>query len=155
MMHNGTKQYCFLNGAGPFGFESYNNMIWVYEPTGQRAGTFHRGLCPALGGLVASPCHPRSGDPMPHKKRLLSVASLIGEDALPRYPLCPVDSSPMPFRTKQKQDTPYSIGMSCFCLAESMGLEPTGLLHLTRFPGELLSHSVNSPNRFGTLSALI
>ena len=30
-------------------------------------------------------------------------------------------------------------------LAESMGLEPTGLLHLTRFPGELLSHSVNSP----------
>ena len=30
-------------------------------------------------------------------------------------------------------------------LAEDMGLEPTGLLHLTRFPGELLSHSVNPP----------
>ena len=28
-----------------------------------------------------------------------------------------------------------------------MGLEPTGLLHLTRFPGELLSHSVNPPRR--------
>lgn len=33
----------------------------------------------------------------------------------------------------------------CF-LAEDMGLEPTGLLHLTRFPGELLSHSVNPPS---------
>ena len=30
-------------------------------------------------------------------------------------------------------------------LAEDMGLEPTGLLRLTRFPGELLSHSVNPP----------
>ena len=30
-------------------------------------------------------------------------------------------------------------------MAEDMGLEPTGLLHLTRFPGELLSHSVNPP----------
>ena len=32
-------------------------------------------------------------------------------------------------------------------LAESKGLEPSGLLHLTRFPGELLSHSVNSPKQ--------
>lgn len=31
-------------------------------------------------------------------------------------------------------------------LAEDMGLEPTGLLHLTRIPSELLSHSVNPPN---------
>ena len=30
-------------------------------------------------------------------------------------------------------------------LAEDMGLEPTRLLHPTRFPGELLSHSVNPP----------
>ena len=30
-------------------------------------------------------------------------------------------------------------------LAEDTGLEPAGLLHLTRFPGELLSHSVNPP----------
>lgn len=29
-----------------------------------------------------------------------------------------------------------------------MGLEPTGLLHLTPFPGELLSHSVNPPYRY-------
>ena len=35
-------------------------------------------------------------------------------------------------------------------MAESMGLEPTGLLRLTRFPGGLLSHSVNSPNHFDT-----
>ena len=28
-------------------------------------------------------------------------------------------------------------------MAEDTGLEPAGLLHLTRFPGELLSHSVN------------
>ena len=33
-------------------------------------------------------------------------------------------------------------------LAEDTGLEPAGLLHLTRFPGELLSHSVNPPHRF-------
>lgn len=33
-------------------------------------------------------------------------------------------------------------------LAEDMGLEPTGLLHLTPFPGELLSHSVNPPYRY-------
>ena len=31
-------------------------------------------------------------------------------------------------------------------MAESMGLEPTRLLHPTRFPGELLSRSVNSPH---------
>lgn len=31
-------------------------------------------------------------------------------------------------------------------LAEGMGLEPTGLSHLTPFPGELLSHSVNPPD---------
>ena len=30
-------------------------------------------------------------------------------------------------------------------MAEDTGLEPAGLLHLTRFPGELLSHSVNPP----------
>ena len=30
-------------------------------------------------------------------------------------------------------------------MAEDMGLEPTRLLHPTRFPGELLSHSVNPP----------
>ena len=30
-------------------------------------------------------------------------------------------------------------------MAEGTGLEPAGLLHLTRFPGELLSHSVNPP----------
>ena len=40
---------------------------------------------------------------------------------------------------------PHNIGRRGF-LAEDMGLEPTGLLHLTRFPGELLSHSVNPPN---------
>ena len=33
-------------------------------------------------------------------------------------------------------------------LAEDMGLEPTGLLHLTPFPWELLSHSVNPPKAF-------
>ena len=33
----------------------------------------------------------------------------------------------------------------CVFLAEDTGLEPAGLLHLTRFPGELLSHSVNPP----------
>ena len=32
-----------------------------------------------------------------------------------------------------------------FVMAEDTGLEPAGLLHLTRFPGELLSHSVNPP----------
>ena len=32
-------------------------------------------------------------------------------------------------------------------MAEGTGLEPAGLLHLTRFPGELLSHSVNPPSR--------
>ena len=31
-------------------------------------------------------------------------------------------------------------------MAEGTGLEPAGLLHLTRFPGELLSHSVNPPS---------
>lgn len=31
-------------------------------------------------------------------------------------------------------------------LAEDMGLEPTGLLHLTAFPMRLLSHSVNPPS---------
>lgn len=31
-----------------------------------------------------------------------------------------------------------------------MGLEPTGLLHLTPFPGELLSHSVNPPDNYFT-----
>lgn len=31
-------------------------------------------------------------------------------------------------------------------MAEDTGLEPAGLLHLTRFPGELLSHSVNPPD---------
>ena len=31
-------------------------------------------------------------------------------------------------------------------VAEGMGLEPTRLLHPTRFPGELLSHSVNPPD---------
>ena len=31
-------------------------------------------------------------------------------------------------------------------MAEDTGLEPAGLLHLTRFPGELLSHSVNPPS---------
>ena len=30
-------------------------------------------------------------------------------------------------------------------MAEGTGLEPTRLLHPTRFPGELLSHSVNPP----------
>ena len=35
-------------------------------------------------------------------------------------------------------------------LAEDMGLEPTRLLHPTRFPGELLSHSVNPPHRVST-----
>ena len=34
---------------------------------------------------------------------------------------------------------------SFLLLAEGMGLEPTRLLHPTRFPGELLSHSVNPP----------
>ena len=34
-----------------------------------------------------------------------------------------------------------------FSMAEDTGLEPAGLLHLTRFPGELLSHSVNPPCR--------
>lgn len=38
---------------------------------------------------------------------------------------------------------PYS---GLLILAEDTGLEPAGLLHLTRFPGELLSHSVNPPN---------
>ena len=32
-----------------------------------------------------------------------------------------------------------------FVMAEDTGLEPAGLLHLTSFPGELLSHSVNPP----------
>ena len=38
--------------------------------------------------------------------------------------------------------------LRCFfiSLAEGMGLEPTRLLHPTRFPGELLSHSVNPPD---------
>ena len=35
--------------------------------------------------------------------------------------------------------------MSHFIMAEDTGLEPARLLHLTRFPGELLSHSVNPP----------
>ena len=33
-------------------------------------------------------------------------------------------------------------------MAEDTGLEPAGLLHLTRFPGELLSHSVNPPRLY-------
>ena len=37
-------------------------------------------------------------------------------------------------------------------LAEDTGLEPAGLLHLTRFPGELLSHSVNPPSRSNTIT---
>ena len=40
---------------------------------------------------------------------------------------------------------------SYFFMAEDTGLEPAGLLHLTRFPGELLSHSVNPPNLFSCL----
>ena len=38
-------------------------------------------------------------------------------------------------------------------MAEDTGLEPAGLLHLTRFPGELLSHSVNPPGIVLRLSA--
>lgn len=38
------------------------------------------------------------------------------------------------------------------CMAEDTGLEPAGLLHLTRFPGELLSHSVNPLYPFGETS---
>ena len=41
---------------------------------------------------------------------------------------------------------------SSLCLAEDMGLEPTRLLHPTRFPGELLSHSVNPPSRSNTIT---
>ena len=37
-------------------------------------------------------------------------------------------------------------------LAEDTGLEPAGLLHLTRFPGELLSHSVNPPSRLPNIT---
>ena len=43
-----------------------------------------------------------------------------------------------------KQQKIIPSGLS-FLLAEGMGLEPTRLLHPTRFPGELLSHSVNPP----------
>ena len=38
------------------------------------------------------------------------------------------------------------IRVSFLFLAEDMGLEPTGLLHLTAFPMRLLSHSVNPPS---------
>ena len=53
-------------------------------------------------------------------------------------------SSPIPSFKKEKQRLFYAV----FYLAEDMGLEPTRLLHPTRFPGELLSHSVNPPHRF-------
>ena len=43
------------------------------------------------------------------------------------------------------------LAYSHFLMAEDTGLEPAGLLHLTRFPGELLSHSVNPPQYLFTL----
>ena len=56
-----------------------------------------------------------------------------------------------PFRVRvpahsSNKKTKHCRQSTVFCfLAESMGLEPTRLLHPTRFPGELLSHSVNPP----------
>ena len=44
----------------------------------------------------------------------------------------------------KKKDTIFYKNMMS-CLAEDMGLEPTGPFSRTRFPGELLSHSVNPP----------
>ena len=40
-------------------------------------------------------------------------------------------------------------------MAEGTGLEPAGLLHLTRFPGELLSHSVNSPSHYSVIFIIL
>ena len=54
-------------------------------------------------------------------------------------------SSPMSCSTMIAKET--GISLSLLLLAEDMGLEPTGLLRLTPFPGELLSHSVNPPCR--------
>ena len=47
----------------------------------------------------------------------------------------------------KKKGSRFSIKIYYLILAEDMGLEPTGLLHLTAFPMQLLSHSVNPPNR--------
>ena len=52
----------------------------------------------------------------------------------------------VPFHLSKKKNSACSTLF--FYLAEDMGLEPTRLLHPTRFPGELLSHSVNPPHRF-------
>ena len=49
-------------------------------------------------------------------------------------------SRPFSLQTKNPSDDGHFV-----CMAEDTGLEPAGLLHLTRFPGELLSHSVNPP----------
>lgn len=48
--------------------------------------------------------------------------------------------------SSEKKTTPENIEIPRV-LAEGMGLEPTRLLHPTRFPGELLSHSVNPPKQ--------
>ena len=55
-----------------------------------------------------------------------------------------VGSSPIQSFAKNKTTPEWTLFY--FFMAEDMGLEPTGLLHLTRFPGELLSHSVNPPS---------
>lgn len=49
--------------------------------------------------------------------------------------------NPLKSTEKEKQ----ALVFNACDLAEDTGLEPAGLLHLTRFPGELLSHSVNPP----------
>ena len=66
-----------------------------------------------------------------------------------------------PFRVRvpahsSDKKTKHCRQATVFCfLAESMGLEPTRLLHPTRFPGELLSHSVNSPSHYSVIFILL
>ncbi len=59
----------------------------------------------------------------------------------PSNPSLPEGSSS--FIRSRKHKRPPKGGR--LCLAEDKGLEPSGPFSLTRFPGELLSHSVNPP----------
>ena len=55
------------------------------------------------------------------------------------FSLTSVGSNPLSLHKKIRTGKILSV----FLMAEGMGFEPTGLLRLTRVPGELLSHSVN------------
>jgi hypothetical protein len=63
------------------GFEPGQRLFLRLQP-------FHRGLCPLLAAGLGPACHPRRGDPMPSTV----LASVFGEDALPRTPSAAVSN---------------------------------------------------------------